>query len=325
MLPDRSTESRFDVANYREALPQLHGSLFLTDSGLETDLTFHHGQHLDHFAAFPLLDRAAGRATLARYYRDHAAPAQAHGTGFVLEAPTWRANADWGGRLGYGPGDLRSANQRAIDLLVELRGELAGHPAPVVVSGCIGPRANGYSRDTLMSADDAQAYHHDQIASFAPTEADLITAMTITYPAEAIGIVRAAGELGLPAVVSFTVETDGQLPDGTSLADAVRRTDDATGRGAAYFMINCAHPDHIEPALEPGADWMHRVRGLRANASRRSHAELDAAPDLDDGDSTELALDYQRLLGRAPDLTVLGGCCGTDVRHVAAIASVLSR
>jgi homocysteine S-methyltransferase len=313
------------VANYRSGLPQLDGALFLTDSGLETDLIFHQGQQLAHFAAFPLLDRAAGRATLARYYRDHAALAQANSTGFVLDAPTWRANTDWGERLGYGPHDLRSINQRAIDLLVELRTELAAHPAPIVLSGCIGPRADGYTADIRMSADAAQAYHLDQIAAFEPTEADQVTAMTITYPDEAIGIVRAAKEVGLPAVLSFTLETDGRLPDGTTLADAVRRTDDATDGGAAYFMINCAHPEHIEPALEPGAEWLSRVRGLRANASRRSHAELDEAPDLDDGNPAELAIGYQRLRELAPGLTVLGGCCGTDVRHVAAIASVLSR
>jgi homocysteine S-methyltransferase len=309
------------MARYRDALPQLADQMFLTDSGLETDLIFHRGMDLSCFAAFPLLEDPLGREVLGRYYRDHAAVAVAHRTGFVFEAPTWRANADWGSELGYGTDTLRAMNQLAVELMVELRSEAASNGAPVVISGCLGPRADGYHPRTHMSAPVSRAYHRSQIDAFSETDADMVSALTLTYPAEAIGIVQAAGDAGMPVAVSFTVETDGRLPDRTPLADAVRVTDDATGAAAAYFMVNCAHPAHIEPALDFGADWMQRVRGIRANASRRSHAELDNSADLDDGDPDELASDYQRLRNLAPSLTVLGGCCGTDLRHVQAIAA----
>jgi homocysteine S-methyltransferase len=309
------------MARYRDALPQLADRLFLTDSGLETDLIFHRGQELSCFAAFPLLEDPLGREVLGEYFRDHLAVALAHGTGFVLEAPTWRANTDWGSELGYGAEALRAVNKQAVELMAELRSAAAASAVPVVISGCLGPRADGYEPRTHMSAPESRLYHQSQIEAFSETAADMVSALTLTYPAEAIGLVQAAGDAGLPVAVSFTVDTDGRLPDRTTLADAVRATDDATGAGAAYFMVNCAHPAHIEPALDFGADWMQRVRGIRANASRRSHAELDNSADLDDGDPDELAGEYLRLRKLAPSLTVLGGCCGTDVRHVQAIAA----
>ncbi len=298
--------------------PQLSDRVFLTDSGLETDLIFNHGVELPSFAAFPLLDDAAGCELLADYFRQHAEVAATHGVGFIYEAPTWRASADWGALLGYDAAALRSVNGRAIEFLRRLQSEAGGE---AVVSGCIGPRGDAYQPESAMSAADSRAYHRAQIEAFGAAGADLVNAMTITYPDEAIGIVQAAGDVGIPAAVSFTVETDGRLPDGSTLADAIRVTDDATDGGAGYFMVNCAHPTHVEHALSAGGDWTGRMRGIRANASRRSHAELDEAADLDDGDPIELGDDYRRLRTIAPSLTVLGGCCGTDLRHVRAIAA----
>jgi len=145
--------------------------------------------------------------------------------------------------------------------------------------------------------------------------------MTITYPDEAIGIVEAARHAGIPVAVSFTVETDGRLPDGTTLGDAIQRVDEATEGAAAYFGVNCAHPTHLDGALDGGTPWAPRLRGLRANASRKSHAELDEAETLDDGDPEELGREYVELRREMPGLTVLGGCCGTDIRHVRSIAA----
>ena len=294
---------------------------FLTDSGLETDLIFHHGFDLPDFAAFVLLDDEAGIDALRRYYREHAAIAASSGAGFVLDSPTWRASPDWGQRLGYTPERLADANRRAIQLLVDVRDELGADVGPVVVSGCVGPRGDGYRPGELMAADEAEAYHSTQIGTFATTEADLVTAMTITYPAEAVGITRAAAGAGMPVVISFTVETNGDLPDGTPLRDAIAAVDDATAGDPAYYMLNCAHPDHFEGVLEPGSAWTARLRGVRANASRRSHAELDEAEELDEGDPVELAADYRALRARFPELAVLDGCCGTDSRHVREIAT----
>ena len=309
------------MARYRGRLPQLGGGVFLTDSGLETDLIFNRGFELPHFAAFVLLADEAGRDVLRAYFLDHAGIAREAGAGFLLESVTWRANPDWGERLGYTPEALVAANEQAVVTLADLRDEVGEEAGPVVVSGCVGPRGDGYSPGELMTAEEAQHYHASQVATFAATEADLVHAMTITYPAEAVGIVRAAGAARIPAAISFTVETDGRLPDGTPLADAIAAVDDATGSAAAYFGVNCAHPTHFAGVLEPGAAWTARVRSIRANASTRSHAELDEAEELDAGDPEELGNEYQQLRSRHPTLCVLGGCCGTDARHVRSVAS----
>ena len=308
---------------YRTALPQLNGEVFLTDSGLEIDLTFNGGFDLPEFAAFVLVDDTRGLAALEAYYRRHVDIAVQHGCGVILEAPTWRASRDWGARIGYPAAELRRVNQSAVDLLSGVRsGYLDSASSPVVVSGCIGPRADAYRPAERMGEDEAEDYHSEQIEILAATDVDLVHAMTITYAAEAIGITRAAAGAGVPAAISFTTETEGRLPDGTSLADAVAAVDATTGAGPVYYGINCAHPSHFEPALPSGAVGA-RVRSVRANASRMSHAELDESPVLDAGDPVELAADYLRLRAQHPSISILGGCCGTDARHVQAIADVL--
>jgi S-methylmethionine-dependent homocysteine/selenocysteine methylase len=304
------------MSKYRARLPQLDGGVFLTDAGIETTLIFHDGLDLPCFAAFHLLRDEKGTDALRRYYRRHASIARDNGVGFILESATWRASADWGARLGYSLRELEEANRKAIHLLHELRAELETERSPMVISGCIGPRGDGYRPDRMMSPYEAQAYHKEQIRTFAQAGADLATGITMTTSDEAIGIVRAAQAEGLPAVISFTVETDGRLPDGARLEDAIEAVDRATGGAAAYFMINCAHPTHFADVLAAGEPWVSRIRGLRANASTCSHAQLDEATVLDDGDPEELAAEYRKLRARLGHLTVLGGCCGTDHRHI---------
>jgi len=300
---------------YRQNLPQLGDKLFLTDGGIETTLIFQEGLELPHFAAFHLLGDPGGRSALERYFRRHAGIALEHGTGFILEGATWRASPDWAAKLGYTAEQLAAANRDAIVLLAGLRGELETGATPMVISGCVGPRGDGYDPGALMTMDEAEAYHAEQIAAFADTEADMVTAITMTNCSEAIGITRAARKSGMPVVISFTVETDGKLPTGQPLSEAIADVDAATDEGPAYYMINCAHPTHFADALEDG-DWLRRLRGIRANASKRSHAELDEAEDLDDGDAHELGGDYAELHRRFPWINVLGGCCGTDHRHI---------
>ena len=307
------------MAGYRGMLPQLGSEIFLTDSGIETDLIFNRGIDLAEFAAFPLLDSDAGVDALVAYYATHLDVATAADVGFILEAPTWRANADWGARLGYDAAGLDRLNRAAVDLLQDLQGRFAD-PRPKPISGCLGPRHDAYRPAARMTAEQARTYHRPQIETFAATSADLVTAMTLTYASEGIGIAQAARDCAMPVALSFTVETNGRLPDGTSLADTVAVVDEATDGYPAYFMINCAHPAHLDGVLEPGTAWTARVRGLRANASRRSHAELDDATDLDAGDPDEFGRQYAALRADLPGLTVLGGCCGTDVRHVRAVA-----
>lgn len=301
-------------------LPHLHGGLVLTDGGLETCLIFHDGVDLPHFAAFMLLRSEAGRATLRRYYEPYLQIAQKDGRGFILESPTWRASADWAGRLGVSDAELAELNGAAIRLMQDLRDEYGGRVSPLVVSGCVGPRGDGYDAGELMTAEAAQAYHAEQIAAFVAAGADMIAAITMTNVPEAIGLARAAQAQGAPVAISFTVETDGKLPTGQALGQAVEEVDAATGAWPAYYMVNCAHPTHFAQAFETGAPWLERVRGLRANASRLSHQELNDAPDLDDGDPAELGAEHADILRRWPQIKVLGGCCGTDHRHIAAMS-----
>ena len=304
---------------YRAHLPQLDGDLFLTDGGIETTLIFHQGLDLPLFAAFDLLKDDEGTEALRSYYEPYAALAKERGLGLVLESPTWRASPRWAAEIGYGEQELDDMNRRAIGLMEELRDRHDGGDVPIVISGCIGPHDEGYDPATKLTAPEAQHYHAVQIATFQATAADMVAAITMTYADEAVGIARASQEAGLPAAISFTLETDGRLPSGQALGEVIEQVDDETGAAPAYYMINCAHPTHFEDALEAREPWVERIRGLRANASSKSHAELDEAAELDEGDPEDLGLRYAALRAKLPQLNVLGGCCGTDDRHVAAI------
>jgi len=312
------------MARYRSALPQLDGGLFLTDGGIETTLIFHEQLELPHFAAFHLLQTAEGEAALRKYFRTYAALARRFGTGLILESATWRSNPDWAAKLGYTPDALARANRQAIGLLEEIRGESETERTPVVISGCLGPRGDGYVPDSAMSAETAEAYHRPQIETFADTAADMICAITMNYADEATGIARAAQRADIPLAISFTVETDGKLPTGQTLQAAIEQVDGATEGYPSYYMINCAHPTHFEPVMAAGEPWVERIRGLRANASRMSHAELNESAELDTGDPTELGRQYAELKKRLRRLNVMGGCCGTDHRHVEQIAQACS-
>ena len=309
-----------DVVPEAPRLPQLRGRPMVTDGGMETDLIFHHGVDLPHFAAFPLLETARGQELLADYYLGYAAIAGRAGAGLVLESPTWRANPGWGGRLGYSPADLARINTSAIALLARLRDRYAATVTDIVLAGMVGPEGDGYQPGQLPSPERAAAYHRPQIDAFARAGADMVSALTLTSTGEAIGIVRAARAAGLPVAISFTVETDGRLPGGIPLARAITEVDEAARPD--YFMVNCAHPSHIRPALAEPGGWRERIAGVRYNASAKSHAELDEATGLDDGNPRLLAAAHAQLALLLPRLAVIGGCCGTDARHVAALWGV---
>jgi homocysteine S-methyltransferase len=305
------------MPRYRRHLPQFNDGLFLAWTGMETDLIFSQGVNLPGFAAYPLLESAEGRGRLAGYYRAQIALGRAQGVGVILESPTWLAHRDRGGEIGYAPDRLRDLNRQAIAQMAAIRDETGD--LPTVLSANIGPRRDAYATEPDMTADEAEAYHAEQIAVLAATEVDVISGYTLGSVGEAIGIVRAARRLDLPVVIAFTVETDGRLPTGAPLGEAVAAVDAATAGYAEGFMVNCAHPEHVAPALSD-APWMARLRGIVANASRCSHAELDAAETLHAGDAHDLAAQLAALRARFPQFSVLGGCCGTDMRHMARIA-----
>jgi homocysteine S-methyltransferase len=306
------------MATYRHDLPQLGGGLFVTDGGMETTFIFQDGLQLPHFASFVMLASEEGRDRLKAYYRRYLDIARKHRAGFILDTPTWRANPDWGTRLGYTSEALHAANVAGVDLLSGLRERYQQPEQPIVVSGMIGPRGDGYKAGD-MAADEAEDYHATQIGSFATSDADMVTALTLTNIDEAIGVARAAKAHGMPCAIGFTVETDGRLVTGRSLQEAIETTDAATGGAPAYYIINCAHPTHFAAVLDHGSGWTRRIGGLRANASRMSHAELDDSETLDAGNPDDLGQRYRELLQEMPHIRIVGGCCGTDHRHVAAI------
>ena len=284
---------------------------WVTDGGLETDLLFHHGMDLPEFAAFPLVEEPGAARVLADYYRSYAAVAADVDAGVVLETPTWRANPDWGSRVGYDAAALDRVNRAAVDLVRSV--DALG--VPVRVSGVVGPRGDGYVA-AGHRVEEAAHYHRAQVASLAAAGVDVVHAMTLTEVVEAVGVVQAAREVGVAVGISFTVETDGRLPDGTPLRDAVEQTD--AQAAADWYGVNCAHPLHVLPALD-GGSWQDRLQCFRPNASTLTHAELDVMEELDEGDRGLLRTSTDTLLARLPSVTTLGGCCGTDASHVAAL------
>ncbi|NNF00486.1 MAG: homocysteine S-methyltransferase [Pyrinomonadaceae bacterium] len=312
------------MAKYRNNLPQLSGGPFLTDGGLETVLIFKKGIDLPEFAAFDLLKNDEGVGVLADYFRTYSRIAKNLNMGFILESPTWRANPNWGKKIGYSDQDLDDMNQRSIELLCGVREEFESENFPMVISGQVGPSDDGYNPAEKLDILRAEEYHAQQIGSFAETEADMVAAITMTYAEEAIGISRAAKAAGMPVAISFTVETNGKLPSGRTLKDAIALVDAATENYPAYYMINCAHPTHFDFTLEEDAEWTDRIHGTRVNSSKMSHAELDEAEVLDEGDPLELAQDHNTLRSRLKNLNIVGGCCGTDHRHVEEIGKVFS-
>ena len=299
----------------RALLARTEGRLWLADGGLETAMIFHEGIDLPEFAAFPLLDSAEWRAALRRYFEGFLDRAAQLRTGFVLDTATWRASVGWGERMGLAPGEIDAANQRAVAFAQELR---AARPqVECVINGVIGPHGDAYAPDRELTAKEALEYHGRQVAVLAEAGAETISAVTFTAPGEAIGVARAARGAGVPAVIFFTVETDGRLVSGRTLGEAIAEVEAATDGYPAWYGINCAHPDHFRGAL--AGDCVARIGAVRANASRKSHAELDEATELDAGSPDELARDYADLVGLLSGLRAVGGCCGTDLRHISAI------
>jgi len=302
----------------------MSGKTYLTDSGLETDLIFNHGIDLPEFASFPLLGYDSGRTVLADYYADHWQIAQRHNVGVVFDTPTWRASPDWAAKLDYDLGSLATFNQDAAALLLQVKAESGADDETFVVSGNLGPRGDGYVPGDLMSPDDARSYHSWQAEQFAAAGVDLISIFTVNYVNEGLGVANAIADVGLPAVISFTVETDGRVPDGATVGEAIARVDDEATQAPAYYMLNCAHPTHVLDTLRQDGAWKQRIRGFRANASRMSHAELDESESLDAGDPQEFGELFVDVRRAAPSISILGGCCGTDSRHIAQIAEAAS-
>ncbi|CAF1341489.1 unnamed protein product [Adineta ricciae] len=304
------------MAKYRNQLPQLSSDFFITNGGLETTLIFHEKRELPCFAAFIILQDESGCDWLRNYLGKYADIARKYNIGLILENVTWRASPDWLSNLGYAEDDLVYVNQKSIEILDDIRTEYETEKCPIVFNASIGPRADGYKPGVLMSSEEAQTYHARQIEILSKTKADMITGTTMNYPEEAIGMVRAAKQVGMPIVISFTVEEDGKLATGQTLQEAIELVDRATDKTPLYYVINCAHPSNFAHIFHSGEDWSRRIHGVQGNASKKSHAELDESTELDDGNPPEFGADNRTLLYKLTNLNIFGGCCGTDYRHI---------
>lgn len=290
----------------RHALPQLGESGFLTDGGLESTLMRQDGWDLPCLAAFELLSTQKGTSALDAYYRQYLEIARIRRLGFILQAPTWRANPDWIARLARPDAFLEEANVHAIAFLGSLRDAVEAAGIPVVVSGTVGPRAETYRVQHVMATAEAQRYHARQVDAFARAGADMVLAMTMTNVPESVGVVRAAVSADLPIAVSFTVGSDGRLPSGDALDRAIAAVDVATDEAPAYYLVHCGIPIEFEEQWD-AAIRTGRIRGLRCGVGG------SLTP-------TALAGEYRRLRAKAPGLSILGGCRGADHRHIDAIA-----
>lgn len=290
---------------------------YLTDGGLETDLIFNDGYELPLFSAFLLLDSEQGKSGLRRYFARYLDVAEDSGRGFVLDTPTWRANAGWAAQHGLSVQDIKRINAQAVKLAKEIRSSRSWADR-ILINGNIGPTGDGYSAASKLTPQAAQELHTPQLEAFAEEGVDIAIALTMTHPGEAIGVAKAGQAQGVPVGISFTVETDGRLPDGSSLGEAITAVEEATACSPLFYGINCAHPTHFVRQL--AGPWLHRIGIVRANASKLSHAELDQATELDDGDPEEFGRQYRELAALLPGLRIVGGCCGSDCRHVSAVA-----
>lgn len=304
---------------YSKQLPQLGDKMFITEAGMETELCFLRNIDLPEFAAYDLLRKQEGFELIYDYYASFAALARQYGMGAVFETSTWRANPDWAEKIGDSPETLKALNLKAVELLLSVRREYETAQSPIVISGNLGPRGDGYLAENCMTSEQAREYHQAQIDGFVQAGVDLVTSLTMNYVEEATGIVLAAKKAGIPVVISFTLETDGRLPTGMSLAEAIAEVDRQTQNGPEYYMINCAHPTHFAHLFSEPANWHSRIKGIRGNASCMSHEELDNATELDAGDPLDFGQLCHQLHVQLPALNILGGCCGTDHRHIEAI------
>lgn len=292
----------------------------IADGGIETTLMDRLGQELREFAAFELLATAEGREALRTYYGEYVDLAAQQQRPLVLDTPTWRANADWGDRLGYDLEDLDAINADAVALVRQVIEDAETEGVTVEVNGCVGPRYDDhYASQDNMTAEESESYYGVQVRALAAAGADRITLVTTMSVAEGIGVVRAAVAERIPVAVSFVVGDDGRLASGDSVAEAIAQIDAATDAVALGYLVNCAHPSEVEQGLAACADdaYLNRIIGFRLNAAKEHEPESPERPE----NFAELQAGLKRY---ARNATVFGGCCGTDVQHIRALDAYLA-
>lgn len=274
----------------------------------------------------PLIYDAAGRAAMTDIYTRYIAIGVKHGLPILVAAPTWRANAERIGR--HTDRDMATVNRDAVDFVRQVAGNVDDRATPVFVGGLMACRGDAYQPEAALSADAAEAFHAPQAGALADAGAAYIMAATLPALSEAVGMARALSPLPVAYILSFVIGRTGTLLDGTDLKTAITAIDGAVSRPPAFFMVNCVHPRTLAMRLdrEPaagGAPFDGRLWGIQANTSTRTPDELDGRKTLD-GASPEPFADMLADLNRRHGLKIIGGCCGTDHRHLAAVARRLT-
>ena len=300
--------------------PRLENKFYLTEGGVETEVMYKWGYELPEFAMFPLLDNPEADAVIRNMFRRYLDVAAEQNTGLLLNGHDYRASPDWAAKLGYSAEGLRDMQRRTIQFLDDMRTEYAGRVSDVYIAACIGPRGDAYGTGGEITVDEAEDYHSLQLQNLDGTAADMAVAATFNNIPEAIGVIRAASEKGMPIGVSLTLTPEGRLRSGPSLREAIENVDEATDGRAAWFGTNCSHPLEFEPALYDAGPWLERLRYIRPNAARMDKIALCSLGHLEDGDPVELGEQMGEVARRLPNADIIGGCCGTDERHLSEIA-----
>lgn len=303
------------------------GATFLTDGGIETRLIYEFGIDLPDFASFLALFDDRGRAALREIYRGYLAVAAEFRMPMLVGAPTWRAHPECLRRFGFAKADdLRRVNAEAVAFLQDLRRETRTETL-VHIAGVIGPRRDGYRAEDAPALDEARAYHEAQAQALAGLGVDLLYAPTFPSRDELAGVAQAMARTGLAYALAPVIDPKGRLLDGHSFAEAVRLVDESTDPKPLYFLAGCVHPSTFLAAAAEGGDrtmprMPGRLAGIKANASPLPPEELDRLGHLDADAPAVLA---QEILAarRRYGLRILGGCCGTNDRHIRALAEAV--
>ena len=286
----------------------------------ETTITL--DPHVLHAAWIRL---AAGRQALARLYEQYIDVGRRYDLPLILGAPTWRASAERIQRAGIEAGI--GLNAEAVMFVKALRGRTGQYGRRIFVAGMMACRNDAYKPQHALDVAAARRFHAAQAEALAAAMPDLILAATLPAASEAEGLARALADVACPYLISFVIRPDGNLLDGTRLDAAMGRIDQRIDPPPAAYMVNCVHPDHLDAALAgmpAAAPPTGRLLGLQANASRLSPEALDGRAVLDASAPAEFAAAMVRLQRRYR-LKIFGGCCGTDQRHLQAMAAALDR
>jgi len=307
------------MTDHRSFPPQQKGRFYLTEGGTETELLYRYGFELPQFAVFPLLDNPRAVSKMREMFRSYLEVAARHEMCALMGGLDYRASPDWGELLGYSPQGLAEANLRSIEFLRDIAGEYVSDIPDILIEGLIGPRGDAYERGASITESEAEDYHSVQLETLKKANVDLALAITFNNIPEAIGVARAAGRIGVPLAISLFLDSTSKLSSGASLAEAITAIDKETAQTPEFYLVNCSHPVEYEPAMEAG-DWIHRVRGVRPNASRMEKMALCQIGHLEEGDPVELGELCGDLARRHPHMDIWGGCCGTWDRHLDEIA-----